>query len=71
MKNKNIKLFEWKRLFIIIAAMFIGAFWRSAREYFNTGTIKTLNISIALITFFIGLIILAVFIWWANKPEKP
>ncbi|MFW9997905.1 MAG: hypothetical protein ACFFD4_38040 [Candidatus Odinarchaeota archaeon] len=70
MDEKPIKLFTWKKLFILVPAVLIGASLSLIREYRSTGTIETISIVISAITAFVGFIIIAAVAWWANKPEK-
>ena len=57
------------RFALCLAAVIAGASLQPIREYRAAGTISTLTIVIAAITFCIGLALVLAVGWWANRPE--
>ena len=70
MSAKQPKLMTRGKLTLCLAAVVVGASLQPIREYRAAGTISTLTIVIAAITFCIGLALVLAVGWWANRPER-
>jgi uncharacterized membrane protein len=63
------KLMTRGKFALCMAAVIAGTSLQPIREYRQAGTISTLTVVIAAITFCIGLAIVFAVGWWANRPE--
>ena len=64
------KLMTRGKFALCMAVVIAGTSLQPIREYRQAGTISTLTVVIAAITFCIGLAIVFAVGWWANRPER-
>ena len=55
---------------LILLAVMAGVVWCFVREYRTEGRISTVTIASGIAAFVVGLAILLVVTWYANKSEK-
>jgi hypothetical protein len=70
MANSSKRLVTWKQWVLALSAAAIGASLSLYREYRDTGSVQPSSIAISALVFCIGLGIIAVVFWYANRPEK-
>ena len=58
------------KFFIMLCALLVGASLGILREYRAKGNVSPATIGASVGTFVIGVVIVAVIGWYANKPEK-
>jgi hypothetical protein len=58
------------RFALCVAAVIVGALLQPIHEYRATGIISRLTVTIAAITFCIGLALVLAVGWWAIRPER-
>ena len=64
------KLATWKNWAIAVPALLAGTLWRPVKEYFATGSVSGQTLAIAGVVFCLGMAIVTVVFWHANRPEK-
>jgi hypothetical protein len=64
------KLFTRGKFFILFIAILFGSSLSIIREYRAKGSVSGITLGASLAAFVIGLIILVVMSWYANKPER-
>jgi Na+-transporting NADH:ubiquinone oxidoreductase subunit NqrD len=69
-KRPQPKLFKRGKFFLPFIAILFGASLLIIREYCAKGNVSGLTIAASVAAFVIGLIILLVMGWYANKPER-
>lgn len=69
-KRPQPKLFTKGKFFIMLAALLVGASLGTIREHHAKGSVSGVTIGASIGAFVIGLIIIVVMGWYANKPEK-
>lgn len=70
MSAKQPKLMTRGKFTLVLALLLVGASLQPVREYLATGTISTVTAIAAAIAFCVGLAMLLVMGWWANRPER-
>ncbi len=68
-KMGNIKLYDKKRIVIIIASLIGGVFYFLGYKYHREGIITSIDIICAGIALIIGIIIVVIIVRHANKVE--
>jgi len=69
-KRLQLKLFTSGQFFIPFIAILFGPSLFIFREYRTEGSVSGVTLGASVAAFVIGLIILVVMGWYANKPEK-
>jgi hypothetical protein len=69
-KRPQPKLFTRGKFFIVFIAILFGSSWSIIREYRVRGSVSGVTLGASLTAFVIGLIIILVMRWYANKPER-
>jgi len=64
------KLVTWKNWAIVIPAILVGTSWRPIKEYYATGSVSGLTITIAVVVFCMAMGLVLVIFRHANRPEK-
>jgi hypothetical protein len=69
-KRLKPKLFTRGKFFIIFIAILLGSFLAIIQEVRVKGRVSGVTLGASVAAFVIGLIILVVLGWYANKPEE-
>lgn len=69
-KQPQPKLFARGKFFILFIAILFGVLLFIIREYLAKGSVSGVTIGASVMTLVIGLIIIVVVGWYANKPER-
>jgi hypothetical protein len=69
-KRLQPKLLTRSKFFILLIAILLGPSLFIIREYRAKGGVSGVTLGASVAAFVIGLIILVVLGWYANKPEK-
>jgi hypothetical protein len=69
-KRPHPKLFARGKFFIFFIAILFGSSLSIIREYRAKGSVSGVTLGASVAAFVIGLIILVVMGWYANKPER-
>jgi len=69
-KRPQPKLFTGGKFIIPFIAILFGVFLFIIREYLAKGSVSGVTIGASVTTLVIGLIIIVVVGWYANKPER-
>jgi hypothetical protein len=64
------KLFTSGKFFLSFVAILVGSCLFIIREYLTKGRVSGVTLGASVLAFVIGLIILIVLAWYANKPEE-
>jgi hypothetical protein len=64
------RLFTKGKFFIMLCALLVGASLGIVREYHAKGAVSNITVGSSIAAFVIGLILIALLGWYANKPEK-
>ena len=54
---------------LCMVALTVGSSLQPIREYWTTGTVSRFMIAGAVAAFCVGLVMVLVMTWWANRPE--
>ena len=65
----NFKLFDRKRIVILLASVVVGALYYLGYKYYSTGVITSINIMGAVIALFMGVIIILLVVRYANREN--
>ncbi len=68
--SNGVKLVTAKKLAIMILAIVVGVGWYAYRYYRQKGRIDGVLIFSAVTSLVIGIAIVAIMAWWANRPER-
>ena len=69
-KRLKPKLVTRGKFFLALMAILLGSSLLLVREYLAKGSVSALTLGASLAALVIGLIILVVLSWYANKPEE-
>jgi VIT1/CCC1 family predicted Fe2+/Mn2+ transporter len=69
-KRPHPNLMTRGKFFISFIAIFFGVFLFIIREYLSKGSVSGVTLVTSGMTLVIGLIIIVVIGWYANKPER-
>ncbi len=69
-KRPQPKLFTRGKFIILFIAILFGVFLFIIREYLAKGSVSGVTIGASVTALVIGLIIIVVVGWYANKPER-
>ena len=69
MCEEHIKLVRWPRIVVMFLACFAGAFYRSAKELYETGSVDPSHLFISILIFVLGIVIIFFVVRQANKSE--
>lgn len=69
-KRPQPKLFTRGKFFILLIAILFGSSLHIIRDYRAKGSVSGVTLGASATAFVIGLIIIVVVGWYANKPER-
>jgi len=69
-KKPQPKLITKGKFYLLLGSLLVGASLGVIREYRTRGSVSAVTVGSSIAAFVIGLAIISVIGWYANKPEK-
>ena len=70
MADKPVKLFTWRHWALGLTAGAVGSFFRVYQEYRVSGSVKTEDLAVSILTFVVCFAVVAAVAWHGNRPGQ-